>query len=108
MAMEMEDFLRKVYREELARVPKLHTQQTSLCPSIIQIAQYAQQGWPEELKEHARSCQYCQKSVANAWNAFKIHPTEIELNQENNVNRIAVERHINWDHCEACANKRHC
>lgn len=105
MRINLEEALKAVYENEIAKMSGQHSQRTPDCPLTAAYLRYAKEGWPEKLRAHASNCIYCQKSLAIVWKLTDHHPSEEELNDPNYINRMAVERHLNWHGCESCAGK---
>ena len=105
--INLEDAIRAAYQRRFDKLPARHSQQTDDCPHMATYIQIGLGDWPAELKEHARSCQFCQKSMEAVWTALEHHPSESEINDPNYINAIAVGHHINWAGCESCAKKVH-
>ncbi len=47
--------------------PQLHVVKAAECPSDARIVRGLAVGWPEEQKEHVRSCDHCQERILEAW-----------------------------------------
>lgn len=102
--VDLENVLRRAYAAKFARLPE-HPQRTADCPNPSAYIRYARTGWPEELAAHAGACMYCQKSKAAVWSAECPGWRELQdyLQNPNYPDRVAVERHLQWAGCDACA-----
>jgi hypothetical protein len=54
--------------------PQLHVVKAAECPSDARIVRGLAVGWPEEQKEHVRSCDHCQERILEAWGGAGPHP----------------------------------
>lgn len=103
--VDLENLLRKTYAVKFDRPPEQPSQRTAECPHPSAYIRYARTGWPEELATHAATCTYCQKSKAAAWSIECPGWGELQnyLQDSNYPDRVALERHLQWTGCAACA-----
>lgn len=102
--VDLENVLRRAYAARFERMPA-HPQRTPECPNPSAYIRYARTGWPVELIAHAVACTYCQKSKAAVWSAECPGWGELQnyLQDSNYPDRVALERHLHWTGCGACA-----
>ena len=99
---DFEELLREM---ESRRFSRQHTERTPKCLHPSLYVRYARTGWPNEVVAHAKACAYCQKSKAAAWSVECPGLGELQayLQNPDYPDSVAVDRHLYWDWCGACA-----